>query len=218
MQSHWVMFVCKTARIWSGVYIAVSSFWRSKESQLLWIYATKSLRFWEMESMRPHFPGYLITQSNFYSLCTFQCIFTFSSGWTALQRSGLVNSIWSAGKFLWIHQHSLPIHSQTQVLYIQNLKIYHNYLELKYVFFDIISRDCPDDIKEAVSTLIYAAAWCGDLPELQPISRLFGWRYGHKFAKAAAESRPGSLVNSQVGISLWSKLVDNQFSVLTLVQ
>ncbi|XP_020521146.1 uncharacterized protein LOC18431483 isoform X1 [Amborella trichopoda] len=59
-------------------------------------------------------------------------------------------------------------------------------------------KDCPNDINEAVSSLIFAAARCADLPELQPLRRLFGERYGHQFAVAAVELFPGSLVNRQI--------------------
>lgn len=61
-------------------------------------------------------------------------------------------------------------------------------------------RDCPGDINEAVSTLIFAASWFGDLPELQTISKLFRERYGQKHTKASFEVYPGSLVNEEVGI------------------
>ncbi|KAK3188041.1 hypothetical protein Dsin_027602 [Dipteronia sinensis] len=68
-------------------------------------------------------------------------------------------------------------------------------------------KDCPNDINEAVSTLIFAAAWCGDLPELQKIQKLFGERYGPKFAKAAVELCPGTLVNSQIRENLCKKTI-----------
>ncbi|KAI3893322.1 hypothetical protein MKX03_002130 [Papaver bracteatum] len=43
------------------------------------------------------------------------------------------------------------------------------------------NRDCPSDINEAASSLIYASARCGgDLPELPKLSKLFGDRYGNR--------------------------------------
>ncbi|CAA2998204.1 uncharacterized protein LOC111412805 [Olea europaea subsp. europaea] len=59
-------------------------------------------------------------------------------------------------------------------------------------------KDCPDGINEAVSTLIFASARFGDLPELRSIRKLFGERYGHSFTKAALELLPGNHVNHQV--------------------
>ncbi|KAL5976096.1 hypothetical protein ACLOJK_020426 [Asimina triloba] len=58
-------------------------------------------------------------------------------------------------------------------------------------------RDCPSDIKEAISSLIFSAARFADLPELQKLRELFGKRYGNDFVMAAGESLPGNLVNQQ---------------------
>lgn len=76
----------------------------------------------------------------------------------------------------------------------------------KCLLYHVTSRDCPNDINEAVSTLIYASAWCGDLPELRKIQKLFGERYGRKFVKAAVELYHGTLVNCQVSKSQFSCL------------
>lgn len=59
-------------------------------------------------------------------------------------------------------------------------------------------RDCPNDINEAVSSLVFASARLGDLPELPVIRKLFGERYGKKFVTSALELLPGNLVNYQV--------------------
>ncbi|KAG6618161.1 hypothetical protein I3842_Q124300 [Carya illinoinensis] len=59
-------------------------------------------------------------------------------------------------------------------------------------------KDCPNDINEAVSSLIFASARCGDLPELQVIRKLFGERYGQRFALSAVELFPGNLVNREI--------------------
>ncbi|KAK7312786.1 hypothetical protein VNO77_36921 [Canavalia gladiata] len=68
-------------------------------------------------------------------------------------------------------------------------------------------KDCPPDINEAVSSLIFASARCGDFPELYIIRKLFGQRYGKDFANAAVELFPGNLVNR--------KLIES-FSVMSL--
>ncbi|KAF7805915.1 IST1-like protein [Senna tora] len=68
-------------------------------------------------------------------------------------------------------------------------------------------KDCPNDINEAASSLIYASARCGDLPELCAIRKLFGQRYGHNFAATAMELFPGNLVNNQLKESLSEKCV-----------
>lgn len=64
--------------------------------------------------------------------------------------------------------------------------------------FWLLLRDCPNDINEAVSTLIFASARLGDLPELLTIRKLFQERYGQRFASAALELHHGNLVNHQV--------------------
>lgn len=66
-----------------------------------------------------------------------------------------------------------------------------------------ICRDCPNDIGEAVSSLIFASARCGDLPELRVIRKLFAQRYGQRFAIVAVELYPGNLVNHQVVYSIY---------------
>ncbi|KAF1897099.1 hypothetical protein Lal_00034801 [Lupinus albus] len=71
------------------------------------------------------------------------------------------------------------------------------------------TRDCPQDINEAVSSLIFASARCGDLSELRVIRKLFGQRYGHEFATAAVELYPGNLVNKQLQENLSVKSVSD---------
>ncbi|XP_028807909.1 uncharacterized protein LOC114762570 [Neltuma alba] len=68
-------------------------------------------------------------------------------------------------------------------------------------------KDCPNDINEAVSSLIFASARIGDLPELFVIRKLFGQRYGQRFATTAVELVPGNLVNKQLIESLSLKSV-----------
>ncbi|KAL2331718.1 hypothetical protein Fmac_019299 [Flemingia macrophylla] len=70
-------------------------------------------------------------------------------------------------------------------------------------------KDCPNDINEAVSSLIFASARCGELPELGVIRKLFGQRYGERFATKAVELFPGNLVNKQLKESLLVKSVPN---------
>lgn len=44
-----------------------------------------------------------------------------------------------------------------------------------------IHSECPEECKEAVSSLIYAAARFGDLPELRKLRSLLTERYGDSF-------------------------------------
>ncbi|KAK9152684.1 hypothetical protein Sjap_000164 [Stephania japonica] len=59
-------------------------------------------------------------------------------------------------------------------------------------------RDCPNDISEAISNLVFGSARCGDLPELKKIRELFAARYGKIYVTTAVELLPGNLVNCQL--------------------
>ncbi|XP_031494493.1 uncharacterized protein LOC116260352 isoform X2 [Nymphaea colorata] len=56
-------------------------------------------------------------------------------------------------------------------------------------------RGCPIDLKEGISSLIFAAPRCADIPELQKISKLVEKKYGKEFVAGAAELRPDCGVN-----------------------
>ncbi|XP_042390687.1 IST1-like protein isoform X1 [Zingiber officinale] len=56
-------------------------------------------------------------------------------------------------------------------------------------------RDCPQDLKEGISSLIYASPRCSDIPELSRILLIFEKKYGKDFVSAATELRPKSEVN-----------------------
>ncbi|KAL3692606.1 hypothetical protein R1sor_006257 [Riccia sorocarpa] len=59
-------------------------------------------------------------------------------------------------------------------------------------------KQCPLDMKEAVSSLIFAAPRCADLPELIQIRTQFNAKYGKEFVAAAAELRPDCGVNRRI--------------------
>ncbi|CAL1390711.1 unnamed protein product [Linum trigynum] len=67
-----------------------------------------------------------------------------------------------------------------------------NYCHLiseRLIVVETHSKECPEELKEAISSLIFAAARCGDLPELQEMKRLFTSRYGKEFTARATELR-----------------------------
>ncbi|XP_011002513.1 PREDICTED: uncharacterized protein LOC105109486 [Populus euphratica] len=59
-------------------------------------------------------------------------------------------------------------------------------------------RECPLDLKEAISSVCFAAPRCGDLPELLQVQTLFAFKYGKEFVAAATELRPACGVNRQL--------------------
>ncbi|KAE8701853.1 Transducin family protein / WD-40 repeat family protein isoform 1 [Hibiscus syriacus] len=58
--------------------------------------------------------------------------------------------------------------------------------------------ECPLDLKEAISSVCFAAPKCADLPELLQVQILFTAKYGKEFVLAATELRPDCGVNRQL--------------------
>ncbi|KAG5236938.1 Ist1 domain-containing protein [Salix suchowensis] len=59
-------------------------------------------------------------------------------------------------------------------------------------------RVCPDELKEAISGLLYASTRCGEFPELQEIRATFTSRYGKEFVASAIELRNHCRVNPKM--------------------
>ncbi|OWM65754.1 hypothetical protein CDL15_Pgr015178 [Punica granatum] len=59
-------------------------------------------------------------------------------------------------------------------------------------------RECPLDLKEAISSVCFAAPRCADLPELLQVQMLFVSKYGKEFVAAATELMPDCGVNRQL--------------------
>ncbi|CAN4078643.1 unnamed protein product [Withania somnifera] len=56
-------------------------------------------------------------------------------------------------------------------------------------------RQCPADLKEGISSLIFAAPRCSDIPELMGLKDIFEKKYGKDFVSAATDLRPNAGVN-----------------------
>lgn len=74
------------------------------------------------------------------------------------------------------------------------------FCELVVVRLPIIEaqRECPLDLKEAISSLCFAAPRCADLPELIQVQMAFAAKYGKEFIAAATELMPECGVNRQL--------------------
>lgn len=59
-------------------------------------------------------------------------------------------------------------------------------------------RECPPDLKEGISSLIFAGPRCSELPELLAIRDVFQKKYGKDFVSAATDLRPNAGVNRLV--------------------
>lgn len=79
-----------------------------------------------------------------------------------------------------------------------------------------IQRECPPDLKEAISTICFAAPRCSDLPELQQVQMSFVAKYGKEFIAAATELMPDCGVNRQIIelLSLRTPSVDTKLKLL----
>ncbi|XP_022776978.1 uncharacterized protein LOC111318393 [Durio zibethinus] len=71
-------------------------------------------------------------------------------------------------------------------------------------------RVCPDELKEAISGLLFASSRCGDFPEVQEIRAVFMSRYGKEFAARAIELRNNCGVNTKIIQKLSTRQPDLQ--------
>ncbi|KAK2635832.1 hypothetical protein Ddye_030624 [Dipteronia dyeriana] len=93
-----------------------------------------------------------------------------------------------------------------------------SYCNLLIERIHLIEQDkvCPEELREAISSLLYAASRCGEFPELQEIRALFTSRYGKEFVGRAIELRN----NCGVSLKMIQKLstrqpeLDNRMKVL----
>lgn len=63
-------------------------------------------------------------------------------------------------------------------------------------------RECPEELKEAASGVLYAASRCGDFPEIQEIRAILTSRFGKEFASRAIELRNNCRVHPKVYFSI----------------
>ncbi|KAH0701196.1 hypothetical protein KY284_015411 [Solanum tuberosum] len=80
---------------------------------------------------------------------------------------------------------------------LQANEILELFCELIVARLTIIAKQkqCPADLKEGISSLIFAAPRCSDIPELMGIKDVFEKKYGKDFVSAATDLRPNAGVN-----------------------
>ncbi|XP_020873305.1 uncharacterized protein LOC9298301 [Arabidopsis lyrata subsp. lyrata] len=107
-------------------------------------------------------------------------------------------------QLLRIGERDRALHRAQQLFLDESLmSLYHLLLHFSDIILFNLSyirrhRDLPNGINEAVSTLVFASARCGDLPELRALRILFGDRYGKHFVDTALNLLPCNRVNPQV--------------------
>ncbi|GJR98250.1 IST1-like protein [Tanacetum coccineum] len=100
------------------------------------------------------------------------------------------------------HEHALL--RVDQVIKEENvLDVYvmlYDYCHLVLQMFNLIEqeKDCPHELKEAASSLLYAAPRCGEFPELQEIRVVLTARYGKEFANGAIDLRNNGGVSTRM--------------------
>ncbi|KAJ0656413.1 putative adenylate kinase [Helianthus annuus] len=93
------------------------------------------------------------------------------------------------------HRQTEPL-SVKHVMREQNILAANEFIELFCEFIvqrlTIIAkqRECPADLKERISSLIFAAPRCSEIPELVALTDVFEKNYGKDFVGAATDLRP----------------------------
>lgn len=79
-------------------------------------------------------------------------------------------------------------------------EIIERFCEIVAVRLPVIEkqRECPVDLKESITSLIFAAPRCSDLPELLQVQNLFLAKYGKQFVAAATELQPDCSVDRMI--------------------
>ncbi|KAL3644646.1 hypothetical protein CASFOL_009826 [Castilleja foliolosa] len=107
-------------------------------------------------------------------------------------------------EFLKINNHERALMRVEQVIKEQNMldmfDLLEGYCSLLLERVNLIGQEkhCPEELHEAVSSLIYAATRCGEFPELQEIRSILTVRFGREFVARAVELRNNCGVNPKV--------------------
>ncbi|CAI9296743.1 unnamed protein product [Lactuca saligna] len=98
-------------------------------------------------------------------------------------------------QLLRLNHHQQALLRVEQVIKDQNiLDVYdmiHGYCNLLIQRINFIEQanECPKELEEAVSNLLYGAPRCGEFPELQKIREILTSHFGKEFAEGASELR-----------------------------
>ncbi|KAG8367272.1 hypothetical protein BUALT_Bualt16G0055200 [Buddleja alternifolia] len=92
------------------------------------------------------------------------------------------------------------------------------YCELIVARLPIIEsqKTCPIDLKEAITSVIFASPRCGDVPELLDVRKHFMAKYGKDFTTAAIELRPDCGVGRMLVEKLSAVTPDGQTKIKIL--
>ncbi|XP_017251187.1 uncharacterized protein LOC108221844 [Daucus carota subsp. sativus] len=116
-----------------------------------------------------------------------------------LLRIGLHEEAWSKVERICKEQFMVSAYAQL-----------YQFCDCVYLNYDPMSScssELSDDVHEAVSSLIYAASRCGDVPELHSMRNMFKKHLGQGFERNCVELGPGNNVYPQIKQYLSRKLV-----------
>ncbi|KAK4342487.1 hypothetical protein RND71_038303 [Anisodus tanguticus] len=74
----------------------------------------------------------------------------------------------------------------------------------------LMNRNCPIDLKEAITSVVFASPRCGDIPELVDVRKHLTAKYGKEFISAAVELRPNCGVSRMLVEKLSANAPDGQ--------
>ncbi|KAI4347023.1 hypothetical protein L6164_007874 [Bauhinia variegata] len=77
-------------------------------------------------------------------------------------------------------------------------------------------KNCPIDLKEAISSVIFASPRCADIPELMDVKKHIIAKYGKDFVSSAVELRPDCGVNRMLVEKLSAKAPDGPTKIKVL--
>ncbi|KAK8916921.1 hypothetical protein KSP39_PZI023122 [Platanthera zijinensis] len=98
----------------------------------------------------------------------------------------------------------------TNILYIVH------FLLLELIFKTC--RSCPIDLKEAISSVIFASPRCADLPELVDVRKHFTAKYEKDFITSTLELRPDCGVNLMIVEKLSAKAPNTETKIKILTE
>ncbi|GAA0164399.1 hypothetical protein LIER_20050 [Lithospermum erythrorhizon] len=119
-------------------------------------------------------------------------------------------------------QHEGALLRVEQVVKEQNMLDVYTMIEIYcYLLIQRVSllehaKECPEELKEAISSLIYACSRCGEFPELHEIRAIFTSRFGKEFVARAAQLRNNCGVNPKMIQKLSTRMptVESRLKVL----
>ncbi|KAL5070648.1 hypothetical protein RYX36_021535 [Vicia faba] len=80
------------------------------------------------------------------------------------------------------------------------------YLLIERIHLIAQERECPDELQEAASGILFAASRCGDFPEIQEIRAVLTSRFGKEFASRAIELRNNCKVDPKIVTKLSTRM------------